>query len=528
MTHLEKSEPQSSQRRTKTQEGNCAPVARNKLLRALCGESFFHILWTPVVVAVILAGCTVGPDFKKPAPPEASGFTAQPLTKTESTNVPGGEAQTFTEGGDLVADWWTLFHSQTLDDLVEKAIANSPDLKAAQAALRVAHENTAAQRGEYYPSVSAGFSAARYAQPATLAPVPNNNSFDYNLFTPQVSVSYVPDVFGLNRRTVESLHAQERGTRYQMLATYTTLASNVVVTAIEEAATDEQIRATQDMIAEETRSVEILRLQLQKGYASGVDLAAQDSQLAQGKATLPPLIKQAAQLHDRLAVLCGQFPGQTPALNLDLESLQLPQNIPVALPSTIVSRRPDILQAEENLHAANANIGVAVANRLPNIELTANAGSTALAINQVFAPGTGFWNVGAALTQPIFEGGKLLHLERGARAAHDQAAEQYRSTLLAAFQNVADSLVALQQDADALNTAAAADQAAKVTLDLTQRQVQDGYNAYLSLLAAQAAFQQTYIALLQAEANRYGDTVALFQALGGGWWHRTDLAGNEP
>jgi NodT family efflux transporter outer membrane factor (OMF) lipoprotein len=483
--------------------------------------------FAPLVAALILAACTVGPDFRKPAPPEGSGYTAQPLTATESVDVPGGEAQTFTQGDDLVADWWTLFHSTTLNGLVEKAIANSPDLKAAQAALRVAHENTAAQRGEYYPGVSAGFSATRASQPETLAPVPNSNTFDYNLFTPQLSVSFVPDVFGLNRRTVESLHAQERGTRYQMLATYTTLTSNVVVTAIEEAATDQQIKATQDMIAAQTRSVAILQLQLQKGYASRVDLAAQESQLAQAKATLPPLIKQAAQLRDRLAVLCGQYPSQAPALNLDLETLQLPQNIPVTLPSAIVSRRPDILQAQENLHAANANIGVAVANRLPNIDLTANAGSTALAIDQVFAPGTGFWSVGAALTQPIFEGGKLLHEERGARAAFDQAAGQYRSTVLTAFQEVADSLVALQQDADALKTAAAADEAAKVTLDLTQRQVEDGHNGYLSLLAAQEAFRQARIGLLQAQASRYADTAALFQALGGGWWHRSDLAEND-
>lgn len=478
------------------------------------------------VAALALAGCTVGPDFKNPAPRAVIGYTAGPLTRTESAAAPGGAAQTFTEGGDLVADWWTLFHSQTLDDLVAKAIANSPDLKAAQAALRVAHENTAAQRGAYYPSVSASFSAARYSQPVTLAPVPNSNTFDFNLFTPQLSVSYFPDVFGLNRRTVESLHAQERGTRYQMLAAYTTLTANVVVTAIEEAATDEQIKATEDIVAAEGKSVAILRLQLEKGYASRVDLAAQESLLAQAKASLPPLAKQAAQLHDRLAVLCGQFPSQAPALHLDLASLHLPQNIPVSLPSIIVSRRPDILQAQENLHAANANIGVAVANRLPNIELTANAGSTALAIGQVFAPGTNFWNVGAALTQPIFEGGKLLHEERGARAVRDQAAEQYRSTVLTAFQDVADSLVALQQNANALKSAAAADDAAKVTLDLTQRQVQDGYNPYLSLLNAQQAYQQAHIGLLQAQASRYADTAALFQALGGGWWHQTDLAEN--
>jgi NodT family efflux transporter outer membrane factor (OMF) lipoprotein len=479
-------------------------------------------------LAIVLAGCAVGPDFKTPEPPNVKGYTAQPLTTTEATpDVAGGAAQTFTEGGDLVADWWTLFHSKALDELITQAIANSPDLKAARAALRVAHENTAAQRGAYYPNVSAGFSAQRFSQPGTLAPVPSNNAFEYDLFTPQLNVSFAPDVFGLNQRTVEALRAQESGSRYQMIAVYTTLTSNVVVTAIQEAAVKEQIEATQNLIAAETHSVEILRLQLQKGYASRVDLAAQESQLAAATASLPPLIKQAAQLHDQLAVLCGRFPSQGPAPALEIDSLQLPQDIPVSLPSTIVSRRPDILQAQANLHTASANIGVAVANRLPNFQLSGDLGSSALNIGQVFGPGTAFWTLGAAVAQPIFQGGTLLHQERAARAAYDEAAEQYRSTVLTAFQNVADSLVALQQDANALKSAAAADGAAKVTLDLAQLQVKDGYSGYLSLLTAQEAYQQAHMALLQAQANRYADTAALFQALGGGWWHRTDLAEND-
>lgn len=499
---------------------------KNNDIRTRCAACA-STLCLAVSAIVMLAGCAVGPDFKRPAAPEVTRFTAEPMAKTEGTDGPGGAVQTFSVGGDLQADWWTLFHSTTLDALIAQALAHNPDLKAAEAALRVAHENTAAQRGAYYPQVSGSFSAARTSQPGTLAPVPNNNAFDYNLFTPQVSVSYVPDVFGLNRRTVESLHAQERATRYQMLATYTALTSNVVVTAIEDASTAAQIKAMQETIAGETKAVEILRRQLEKGYASRVDLAAQESQLAQAKVALAPLMKQQAQLHDQLAVLCGEFPARAPALALDLDALQLPQDIPVSLPAALVSQRPDILQAQENLHAASANIGVAIANRLPNIELTADAGSTALAIGKVFAPGTGFWSVGATLTQPIFEGGKLLHEERGARAAADQAAAQYRSTVLAAFQNVADTLVALKADADALKAAAAADEAAHTTLDLTERQVKDGYNGYLSLLSAQQARQQTHIALLQAQAGRYADTAALFQALGGGWWHKTELAENS-
>jgi NodT family efflux transporter outer membrane factor (OMF) lipoprotein len=232
---------------------------------------------------------------------------------------------------------------------------------------------------------------------------------------------------------------------------------------------------------------------------------------------LPPLVKQAGQLHDQLASLVGAFPGDAPAATLRLSDLQLPQDLPFSLPSAIVERRPDVLQAEANLHAASALVGVAVANRLPNIELTGNAGSTALAIGQLFQPGTGFWTIGAALTAPIFDGGALLHKERAARAAYEEAAQQYRSTVLTAFQNVADVLTALEQDAEALKAAAAAADAAKTTLDGVQAQLKDGYVGYPALLAAEQTYGQAELALVQAEANRLSDTAALFQALGGGW-----------
>ena len=262
---------------------------------------------------------------------------------------PVGEAQTFTPGGDLAGDWWTLFHSKTLDDLIAQALANNPDLKAAQAALRVAHENTAAQRGATIIRACRPDSPpSAFHSPATLAPVPSNNAFDYNLYTPQLSVSYVPDVFGLNRRTVESLQAQERGARYQMIATYTTLTSNVVVAAIQDGRCDAQIAATQRDGRRETKSVDILRLSVQKGYVSGVDVAAQESQLAQAKAALPPLIKQAAQLHDQLAVLCGQFPERGAGCRNSIwRACNCRRTCRVSLPSKLVAQRPDVLQAQE-------------------------------------------------------------------------------------------------------------------------------------------------------------------------------------
>jgi len=480
------------------------------------------------LASLLAAGCAVGPNFKKPAAPTVTDYTATPLAATASTpQVAGGEAQRFARGSDVTGDWWTLFHSEPLDELIVHSLTNNPDLKAAQAALSVAREGVLAQRGAYYPNVSAGFSASRQRQSGQLAPTPNANIFLFNLFTPEVNVSYVPDVFGLNRRTVESLQAQAESVRFQMIATYNTLTANVVVTAIQQGSVQLQIEATRELIDINTHSLEILRYQFAKGYANGLDVAAQESQLAQVAATLPPLLKQAAQLRDLMAVLAGEFPSQPPAENFQLTSLQLPQDLPVSLPSDLVAQRPDVRQAEANLHDASAKIGVAVANRLPNLTLTASTGSSALAIDQLFTTGTGFWSVGADLTAPIFQGGALLHQERAARAAYRQAAEQYRSTVLTAFQDVADTLTALAQDAEALKAASTAEAAAKTALDLAQRQWQDGYAGYLSLLSAEQTYQQARINLVQAQASRYADTAALFHALGGGWWHRQGLAADD-
>jgi NodT family efflux transporter outer membrane factor (OMF) lipoprotein len=380
-----------------------------------------------------------------------------------------------------------------------------------------------AQRGAYYPSVSGSFSATRAKTSNELSPVPNASVFQYSLFTPDVSVSFVPDVFGLNRRTVESLKAQQEQARFVLAATNITLSSNVVATAIQEASLRAQIGATGEMIKINTNMLEILRTQYAKGYASELDVAAQESQLAQVAATLPPLLKQLAQQRDLLAALAGGFPDKNLPEKFELANLQLPQELPVSIPSKLVEQRPDVRQAEENLHSASALIGVARANRLPSFNLTGDIGSMALAFGNIFAAGNGFRDVNAGVTQLIFEGGTLMHRERAARAAYVQADEQYRSTVLTAFQNVADTLNALQQDADGLKAAAAAKDAAVVTLDLAKKQFQGGYLNYLGLLSAEQAYQQAVINLAQAEGNHYADTAALFQALGGGWWNRSDV-----
>lgn len=478
------------------------------------------------LAGLLLAACAVGPDFHKPAAPDVSGYTAESLSVTGATpQVAGGGAQHFVQGADIAADWWTLFRSKPLNVLIEQALANNPDLKAAQAALSAAKEDVLAQRGAYYPSISGSLGTNRFHDPsAALAPVPSNNAFQYNLFTAQVGVSYVPDVFGLNRRSVESLQAQEQAVRFQMIAAYNTLTANVVVAAIQEAALQAQIDATRTLIDIDEHALKIVKYQFSKGYAGKLDVAAQTSELAQVKAGLPALVKQMAWQHNLLAVLAGRFPGQAPPVAFKLAALHLPGKLPVSLPSRLVEQRPDVRQAQANFHAASAQVGIAAANRLPNIQLTGDVGSTALEIGKLFTTGTGFWGLAAALTAPIFEGGTLMHQERAAKAAYMEAAAQYRSTVLTAFQNVADTLAALEQDARGLQTAAAAARAAKVTLDLSQRQFREGYVSELSLLSAERGWQQAHSSLVQAQASRYIDTVALFQALGGGWWHRPNLA----
>jgi NodT family efflux transporter outer membrane factor (OMF) lipoprotein len=444
---------------------------------------------------------------------------------TSSTaDVAGGEAQHFVTGEDISGEWWTLFHSKSLNDLIERSLKANPNIKAAQAALKAAHENTLAQEGAFFPSIIGDATAQRAKASTVVSPPLNSTAVYYNLYTPQVSVSYVPDVFGLNRRTVESLKAQEEQERFALVATHITLSANMAVAAIQEASLRDQIAATQQLIAINTDMLRIVRTEFGKGADTGLDVAAQESQLAQVTATLPPLLKQLAQQRDLLEALSGSFPSEAPKEEFELSSLQLPQDLPLSLPSQLVEQRPDVRQAEENLHAASAQIGIAVANRLPNITLTANVGASALAASQIFTPGTGFWTLAGSLTQPIFEGGTLMHKEKAARDAYEQAADQYRSTVLTAFQNVADSLNALEQDADALKMAAAAKDAAGTTLDLTKRQLESGQANYLAVLSAEQGYQQAVINLVQAEANRYADTAALFQALGGGWWNRTDLS----
>jgi len=475
---------------------------------------------------VLLGGCAAGPNFHRPAAPAVKGYTPEPLAaRTAQAEVAGGEAQRFVQGLDIPGQWWRLFHSRPLNTLIEEALKANPSLASAQAALRVARENALAQKGAYYPTLETSF-APSYNKTATgsLSAASASGNPYYSLYTGQLTVSYTPDVFGLNRRTVESLEAQAEAQRFQLEATYLTLTSNVVAAAVQEALLRGQIKATQEIIRVETEALEILRHQLALGQIAGADVAVQEAALAQAQASLPPLQKQLAQQRDLIAALAGRFPSEQPSEKFDLDGMRLPQELPVTLPAKLVEQRPDVGAAEAQLHSASAQIGVAVANRLPNITLSPNGGYAANVLSQLFGPGNSYWSLAGTLTQPIFEGGALLHRERAARAAYDDALAQYRSTVITAFQNVADALRALQSDAKALTAAVAAERAAATTLSITQRQLELGQVAYLLFINAEQTYQQAIVSLVQARANRYADTAALFQALGGGWWNRSDLA----
>jgi NodT family efflux transporter outer membrane factor (OMF) lipoprotein len=479
--------------------------------------------WITAAGLTMLGACAVGPNFHRPAPPAAKDYGNAPSQgATASAPGTGGNAQQFIAGMDIPGQWWQLFQSPKLTALVEQALKGNPNIDAARAALVQANELYKAQRATFFPNVQGSFSALRaknavetIANPTSL---PQTNPY-YNLFTAQLDLTYMADVFGGQRRALEATRAQTEATRFELIATYVTLSSNVVTTAVQEASLRGQIAATERLLALQHQLTDTVQQQQSIGTASNADLLAQQAAEAQTVATLPPLQKQLGQTRDALTALLGRLPSEEPAETFRIEELTLPRELPVSLPSKIIEQRPDVRQAEENLHAASAQVGVALANMLPQFTISANTGSTALAIGSLFGPYTGFWTLGASLTQTLFDAGELLHKKRAAEAGLDQAADLYRATVILACQNVADTLRALQADADALKANAEAARAAKASFDLAREQYLNGSLSLVGLLNAEQTYQQAAISLVQAEANRYADTAALFQALGGGWWN---------
>ncbi len=357
------------------------------------GASYYVAHLRPGAVAMLAAvamlsgsGCAVGPDFHRPSGPTVTGYTRQPLVPTAaSTGVVAGEEQRFVPDRDIPEQWWRLFQSEALNAVVEKALAANPTIVSAQAALRQARELVFAQRGAFYPTVQGTFTGTRQHTSGTLSGVLNSNANEFNLYTAQATVGYAFDVWGGNRRQVESLQAQADAQRFLLQATYVTLAANVVAAALQEASLRAQIAATQDIIAISTKSLALLRKQFEIGYVAGLDVAAQEAALAQVEQQFPPLQKQLDQNRDLLAVLTGRFPQDDLEEHFELAELHLPQELPVSLPSNLVQQRPDVRVAEETLHAAGAQVGVAIANWLPQFTISATYGGSSTDFAQMFA-----------------------------------------------------------------------------------------------------------------------------------------------
>jgi NodT family efflux transporter outer membrane factor (OMF) lipoprotein len=477
-----------------------------------------------LLAALLLAGCEVGPNFQPPAAPDGAGYTPEkPADPMATADVKSGAAQRFALGKDIEGEWWTLFHSEALDRLVQRALQANPNVDAAQAALRQAKENAYAGEGALFPTVGASFQPERTRISGAELGEPRLSE-TFSLVTAQLNVSYAVDVFGGTRRQIESLKAQADYQRFELEATYLTLTSNVVAAAVNEASLRGQIAATEQIIKAEADQLGLVQKQFAIGSASRADLLTQQATLAQSRATLPPLRKQLAQQRNQLAALAGGFPSQELDADFDLANLQLPIDLPLSLPSQLVEQRPDVRAAQAQFHAASANLGVAIANQLPQFSITGSVGTQGLGFSNLFTPISGVWSIAGGITQTLFDAGTLLHKKRAAAAGLEQAAAQYRGTVITAFQNVADALRALQFDADTLHEQAAAEQAASDSLALARVQYQAGALSYLNLLNADRTWQQARVALVQAEAARFSDTAALFQALGGGWWHRSDVA----
>ena len=480
-------------------------------------------------LACLLTACAVGPNFKTPQAPQTPGFVApgELPAQTSAAPPPDDQAQHFVEGLDIPGQWWTLFQSTELNALIERGLANSPTLEAATAALRQANELFVAQRGAFFPSVSGTLGAQRQKVPGLAFGAPQAGSIIYTLNQAEVNVSYTLDAFGGIRRQVEALGAQAEYQKFLLEAAYLSLTANIVTTAITEASLRAQIAATEEIAQSQQTQLDITQRRFSAGGVSRVDLLQQQSILQSTLATLPGLRTQLAQERNLMAAYVGSLPADYAGPQFKLESLALPVELPVSLPSKFVEQRPDVREFSALLHAATAQIGVATANMLPQITLSGGYGGEATSFSDVFSPASVIWSLAASVTQPIFKGGQLTHQRRAAVAAAQEAAANYRATVITAFQNVSDTLHALQGDADALAAESLAQSTAAESLKLVQAQYKSGAASYLQVLSSEQSYQSATVALVKARAQRYADTAALFQALGGGWWNRSDVAANS-
>jgi len=462
-----------------------------------------------LAITLALSSCAVGPDFEAPAPPPVERFTSEPTASP-------GNGQRFHEGVEVSDRWWMEFRSPRLNGLIEDTLQRNTTIEAAQAAMGVAHYNAEAGVGALFPLVglTSNSSYNLYSSDATNSTV-TQTPFSY--YNKQVQISYTLDVWGGARRNIESLDAQAENAGFLMAGAQVMIAANVAKAAIEEASLRAQIAATRLVIGLEAERLRLLQLQLAKGAVSSTDVLSQETALAQARQRLPALESLLAQQRDLLTALAGRLPQDEVEETFALSQFALPRDLPLSLPAQLVGQRADIRAAEASLHSASAQIGVAIAARLPNIQLTPAGQTGAFFIPALFHPGTFGYQLAGNITQTAFDGFTLQNKQKAAEAGLDQAKAQYRDTVVKAFQNVADSLRALQADARAVAAARSAEGAAKRYLDKVRLQQKFGGVSQLVVVDAQRSYLNTALARVQAEAQRLSDTVALYAALGGGW-----------
>ncbi|HKI61328.1 MAG TPA: efflux transporter outer membrane subunit [Mariprofundaceae bacterium] len=469
--------------------------------------------------AIALAGCVLGPDFKQPEAPKSDHYTKQKLNLEQPESTAD---QKVVAGSQVPAEWWTMFGSEPLTQLVERGLGSSLTVAAAKARLKAVQENLNSQVGSViYPSVDANAAASRQKISGAAF---GGSSRIYSVYNASVSASYGVDLFGASRRYLETLEAKIDYEQYQLQAARMTLAANIVTAAVKEASLRRQIELTRKMIADSEAQLAMVEQQSALGAVSQAAVLSQRSALAQTRTALPDLMKQLQQNRNLLSVLVGELPSESKLPEFTLESLHMPQELPLSLPSELVRQRPDILAAEALLHQASANVGLATANMFPRITLTGSYGSESRTTASLFGAGSSVWSAGAGLLQPLFHGGELRAKKREAIASYEQAQANYREAVLQAFRDVADTLLALETDAKSLQLQKDSEEASGDTLALVQRQYELGAASYLELLNASQIARQASIQLTQVEAARFADSAALIHALGGGWWNQVDKA----
>ena len=461
-------------------------------------------------LAAVTAACTLGPNFRLPAPPERPVY---------DRSLPPARAG-LTYGGDVADDWYTLFHSPSLNALVRQALVNSPDLNAARHGLLAAQYELKAVAGTALPQIDASGKVGRaHANGSFLYGPVNELDVTADQFMAGPSLAYNLDVFGGIRRSIEAQGAQTASVRDQVLDTYITLVDQVVINAFDYAATCAQIEVTRSLVEELRAQFELTQKLEQAGKGIRSDTLQAQTQLENTAATLPGLEQQRDTYRNALAQLTGSTPDDFSMPDLSLKDFSLPPEVPLSLPSDLVRHRPDILAAQDSLHQASAGIGVAEAARFPSISLSAQYAQQTSFISEFLTRPGGVWSVGAALSAPIFHGGTLAAREKEAKEQYLQAEATYRKTVIAAFVEVANALQSFGHDRDGYLAHMQALEAARANSELAEAQFRAGRYTELQVLTAQQQYQQAALTQVQAEAQRFTDIAALIRALGGGWWN---------